>query len=340
MKVSQRQVTLGLLGLLSCTSFLISLILIIGALTGASSEYDSSITITTTIAFLVITSMLAAYWRGWEPARYIVLIAVTLVIGLTTPEPFVTESASITIFIPPALALILATPLWVAGSAAMTYIILLGRAEGVGTYANPVTFIITIIIIGSIILGRLITETALRNAEEQARRADAEKARAEAQAHELADANELMTEQLDQQQQLLDMVTTMEAPAVPLADGVLFVPIVGHIDTRRAQALTNRLLQDVSAQRAHLVVLDISGVTMMDTSVARALMNTTQAIRLLGCEVTLSGISAAVAITLIHLGINLDGIATARSPQEALVQYLNTAKRTIATSGNGKGLYN
>jgi hypothetical protein len=68
---------------------------------------------------------------------------------------------------------------------------------------------------------------------------------------------------------------------------------------------------------------------MMDTSVARALMNTTQAIRLLGCEVTLSGISAAVAITLIHLGVNLDGIATARSPQEALVQHLGATKRQL-----------
>ena len=340
MKVSQRQVTLGLLGLLSGTSFLISLILIIGLVTDASASFDSFVTITTTVAFLLVTSMLVAYWRGWEPARYVVLIAVSLLIGLTTPEPFLTESASITIFIPPALALILATPIWVVGSAATTYLILLIRADEMGTYANPVTIIITVIIIGSIVLGRLIADTSQRNAEDQARRADAEKARAEAQAHELADANELMTEQLDQQQQLLDLVTTMEAPAVPLADGVLFVPIVGHIDTRRAQALTNRLLQDVSAQRAHLVVLDISGVTMMDTTVARALMNTTQAIRLLGCEVTLSGISAAVAITLIHLGVNLDGIATARSPQEALVQHLGATKRQLASNGNGKGIYN
>jgi rsbT co-antagonist protein RsbR len=340
MKVSQRQVTLGLLALLTCTSFLVSLILIIGTATGAGSDYAPSVTITTSIACIVIFSMLVAYWRGWELARYIVLIAVTLVIGLTTPEQFVTEAASLTIFIPPALALILATPAWVIGSAMTTYVILLIRAGGAGTYADPVTIIITIIVIGGIVLGRLITETAQRNAEDQAHRADAEKERAEAQAHELADANELMTHQLDQQQQLLDLVTTMEAPAVPLADGVLFVPIVGHIDTRRAQALTNRLLQDVSTQRAHLVVLDISGVTMMDTSVARALMNTTQAIRLLGCEVTLSGISAAVAITLIHLGINMDGIATARSPQEALVQHLNATKPQIASNGNSKGIYN
>src|SRR6476646_3323422 len=113
MKVSQRQVTLGLLGLLSGTSLLISLMFIIGTTLGSGSGYDPSVTITTSIACLVITSMLVAYWRGWELARYIVLIAVTLVIGLTTPDPFVREVASITIFIPPALALILATPIWV-----------------------------------------------------------------------------------------------------------------------------------------------------------------------------------------------------------------------------------
>ena len=339
MKVTQRQVTLGLLGLLSGASLLTSLILIMDAVLGTGDNYEPSVTATTSIACLIIIAMFVAYWRGWELARYIVLVALTLVIGLTTPEPFVTQSASITIFIPPALALILATPAWVVGSALMTYLILLIRAAGAGTYANPVTMLITVIVIGGIVLGRLITETAQRNAEDQARRADAEKERAEAQSQELAEANELMTQQLDQQQQLLTLVTTMEAPAVTLADGVLFVPIVGHIDTRRAQELTNRLLQDVGAQRAHLVVLDISGVSMMDTSVARALMNTTQAIRLLGCEVTLSGISAAVAMTLIHLGINLDGIATARSPQEALVQHLNSSKRPLLSSANGTGIY-
>src|SRR5690242_15647701 len=113
MKVSQRHVTLGLLGLLSCTSLLISLTFFIGTALGSGSGYDPSVTITTSITSLVITSMLVAYWRGWELARLIVLIAVTLVIGATTPEPFVTGVASITIFIPPALALILATPAWV-----------------------------------------------------------------------------------------------------------------------------------------------------------------------------------------------------------------------------------
>jgi anti-anti-sigma regulatory factor len=340
MRASQRQVTLALLGLLSCTSLLMSLMLIIRATSGSISEYSPSVAITTCVAALLVSAMMVAYWRGWEPARYIVLIAISLVIGLTTPDPYVTDVASITLFIPPALALILATPIWVIGSAATTYLLLLIRAGGAGTYADPVTIIITVIVIGGIVLGRLITDTAQRNAEDHARRADAEKARAEAQARELADANDLMSTQLDQQQDLLNLVATLETPAVPLAEGMLFAPIVGHIDTRRAQALTTRLLQDVSTQRARLVVLDISGVAVIDTGVARALMHTTQAIRLLGCDVTLSGISAAVAMTLIHLGVGLEGIATTRSPQEALAQYLSATSVPLAGNSNGKSIHN
>src|SRR5262249_44183693 len=284
--------------------------------------------------------LLYIYWRwpDWKPTRYLVVVTISLLIALLTPEPYVTDHASLTIFMPPALALILTSPAWVVGSMILVYLALLARAGGHGAYANPVTLLISVIILSGMVLGRLIADTAQHAAEVNADNAEAQKQRAEAQARELADANELMSHQLDQQQQLLDLVATLEAPAVPLAQGVLFAPIVGHIDERRAQILTNRLLQDVSAQRARLVVLDISGVTVMDTDVARALLNTARAIQLLGCEVTLSGISAAIAITLIHLGVELTGIATARSPQEALARYLSATKPPITTNGNGKEL--
>jgi anti-anti-sigma regulatory factor len=205
------------------------------------------------------------------------------------------------------------------------YVILLVRAGGQGAYADPITFLIYGIVIGSILLGRLITDTTRRTAEANARQAEQQQEIAQAQARELADANELMSTQLDQQKQLLDLVATLETPAVPLADGVLFAPIVGHIDTRRAQALTTRLLNEASAQRARLVVLDITGVTIIDTAVAKALLNTTRALQLLGCQVTVSGISAPVAITLTQLGIQLQNVATARNPQEALAQHLGSS---------------
>jgi anti-anti-sigma regulatory factor len=139
----------------------------------------------------------------------------------------------------------------------------------------------------------------------------------------LGNVNKQLNEQLDQQRQLLKLVTTLETPAVPLAEGVLFVPIVGHVDTRRALDLNQRLLTAASAQRARLVILDIAGVNVIDTEVAQALLQTAQALRLLGCRVTLSGISAENALTLTHLGIELQGVSTVRSPQEALASWVD-----------------
>ncbi len=80
----------------------------------------------------------------------------------------------------------------------------------------------------------------------------------------------------------------------------------------------SRLLEEASAQRARLVIIDIAGITIIDSAVARALLNTAQALRLLGCEITISGISANVALTLTQLDVGLEGVGTVRSPQEAL----------------------
>jgi len=315
MKVTQRAVTLALLGLLA----ILTLLVLVSQL--VTRNYLTQI-IPTGGAFFLILVLLFLYWRGWEPARYIVLGLITLLIAISTQEPFLSEQPTLTIFIPGALALILANPAWVAGTTIFVYGTLLIRAGGQGIYANPITVALCGIIVGSIILGRLITDTAQRTAEANAQNAERQRQIAEAQARELADANDLMSTQLDQQAELLDLVATLETPVVPLAEGVLFAPIVGHIDSRRAQALTTRLLHEASTQRARLVVLDITGVTIVDTSVAKALLNTTRALQLLGCQVTMSGISASVAITLTQLGIQLQNVATARNPQEALAQHI------------------
>ena len=141
----------------------------------------------------------------------------------------------------------------------------------------------------------------------------------------LAQVNQELSTQLEQQRQLLNLVTSLETPAVPLAEGVLFVPIVGHVDTRRAQDLNERLLEAANTQRARLVILDIAGVSILDTAVAQALLQTSQALRLLGCRVAISGISPENALTLTHLGIEMRGVATVRSPQEALATWSQDA---------------
>jgi anti-anti-sigma regulatory factor len=288
------------------------------------------------IGFAVAVALLAAYWRGWAFARHVAVIFFTLLTVVGLPEPYISNQVTYALLIPSVLALILLPPIWVAGSALVVIAGILIRAQGHGVYSDAITLVLFGLVIGGMILARLVSDAAHRAAETQARRAEQAQAHAERQAEELAEANVLMNEQLDHQRTLLDLVTSLETPAVSLADGVLFAPIVGHMDTRRTEKLTNRLLQDVSEHRARLVVLDIAGVAVVDTSVARALLNMTQAIRLLGCDVTISGISASVAMTLTHLGIALEGVRTARSPQEALMQHLAMEVPTYGTNGDSR----
>jgi rsbT co-antagonist protein RsbR len=143
----------------------------------------------------------------------------------------------------------------------------------------------------------------------------------EAQQARLARANEQLQHQLESERQLLQLVSELETPVVPLVHDVLFAPIVGNLDSRRAESLRAHLLEAVHANRSRLLILDITGVATIDTAVAQALLLTTQALRLLGCRVIISGISATIAMTLTHLGVDLRTIETVQSP-ETVVQSL------------------
>jgi len=166
-------------------------------------------------------------------------------------------------------------------------------------------------------LGGSSAERALQTSLENAQRAAEAQARAEAQAHALETQAQALAEAEQRQR---DLVATLETPTVALAEGVLLAPIVGTLDSTRAQRFTARLLHDVADQHARLVVMDIAGVGIVDTAVAQAIIRTVQAVRLLGSVVVLTGIAPTVATTLTHLGVDLAGVQTARSPQMVLAR--------------------
>ena len=138
------------------------------------------------------------------------------------------------------------------------------------------------------------------------RAAEAEAARAEA---EVRNADQL---------RLLELVQSLELPIITIGPGVLVAPLVGNLDSRRVDAIQRRLLATVSQQRAHTVVLDVTGISVIDTAVARALINTAQAVRLLGAQTIMSGISASIAQTLVSLGVGFETIQTVRDLGQAL----------------------
>jgi rsbT co-antagonist protein RsbR len=95
-----------------------------------------------------------------------------------------------------------------------------------------------------------------------------------------------------------------------LRDRLLLLPIIGVIDTYRARLITESLLEAIRANRAKMVVIDITGVATIDSRVANHILQTVTAARLMGAKVIVTGISAPVAQSLVALGIELNGLDT------------------------------
>ncbi|MEI6181557.1 MAG: STAS domain-containing protein [Chloroflexales bacterium] len=107
-----------------------------------------------------------------------------------------------------------------------------------------------------------------------------------------------------------DTIESLSSPVVQIWHGILTVPLIGAIDSRRAQNITANLLEAIAARRARSVILDITGVPVVDTQVAQLLIQTAQACRLLGCEVALVGVGVEIAQTIVQLGVDLIALVT------------------------------
>jgi anti-anti-sigma factor len=112
------------------------------------------------------------------------------------------------------------------------------------------------------------------------------------------------------QEAMLQTISELSSTIVPIARGVLVVPMVGTIDTRRAAEFVETLLTSISERQARVVIIDITGVTVVDTSVAHHILQAAQAAQLLGAQVIVVGITPAVAQTVVQLGVQLPGIST------------------------------
>ena len=120
------------------------------------------------------------------------------------------------------------------------------------------------------------------------------------------------------QDQLREAIQELSTPIIPLYTGVLAVPLVGRVDSQRAQTLTEAMLEAIAREQAEIVLLDITGVAVVDTNVANHLIQTARAAALLGSQVVLVGISAEVAQTLVQLGLDLGQLVTLSNLQSGL----------------------
>ena len=129
-----------------------------------------------------------------------------------------------------------------------------------------------------------------------------------------------------QQQELLELST----PVVKLWEGVLAVPMIGTLDSSRTQLVMESLLTRIVETGSELAIIDITGVPTVDTLVAQHLLKTVTAIRLMGADCIISGIRPQIAQTIVHLGIDLQGITTKASLADALALAMKKAGWTIS----------
>lgn len=138
-------------------------------------------------------------------------------------------------------------------------------------------------------------------------------------------------ESLAAQQQLIQ---ELSSPVVRIWEGILLLPLVGIIDARRSSLITEHLLEALVRYQADIVIIDITGVPVVDTPTAQYFIMTAQAAGLLGSQVVLVGISSEIAQTMVHLGIDLSQIITRSDLQAGLayafaLQGLTVARRNL-----------
>lgn len=123
-------------------------------------------------------------------------------------------------------------------------------------------------------------------------------------------------------QRLSAAVRELGTPVLPIHDGILVLPLIGHLDSLRGAHLMDDLLAAIESHQASIIILDITGVSVVDTAVANMLIQATRAAGLLGTRCVLAGVTAAVSRTMVQLGIELKQITSRRDLQDAITYAL------------------
>jgi rsbT co-antagonist protein RsbR len=141
-------------------------------------------------------------------------------------------------------------------------------------------------------------------------------------------------EQIIREQQ--EAIREISTPVLQVRDQLLIIPIVGVVDTHRARLLTESLLKAIRERRAKGVVMDITGVPIVDSKVANHLAQACEAARLMGAQVVMTGISSEIALTLVTIGAQLPGVRTMADLQSGVEEIEKSLRRDPASRANGE----
>lgn len=144
-------------------------------------------------------------------------------------------------------------------------------------------------------------------------------------ARDISRSKALEAELREQKDRLAAAVQAMSTPLIPITREIVVMPLIGQMDTERADRVMEVALSGIQQSGAQVVILDVTGLAVVDSQVAAALVRAARALRLLGARTVLTGIQPAVAQTLVGLGLDFEGITTHSTLQSAITAALRGA---------------
>lgn len=311
---------------------------------GLSTANASSI-----VSVLLIGGLLILHLRGWRYSSSVLVISLGLLIVFSASATYLRDQVAVQALVPTVIGSMLLSfrwtlPIFGAVMLGLALRVVIGggplTAEAFGpTFSITNLVNLTVIAIGISLAGRLSYEsqrTAERNEQhtEDARRqleiqakalerevAVAQAARSEAEAAQLALSEQLATIQVQR-----EVIAEMSVPVLPITPTALLMPLIGSLDSARLQLVQENALNNLEQRSAHYLLLDISGVPIVDTQVAGGLLRLVQAVGLLGAQVVLVGIRPEVAQSIVGLGIAFTNITTRGTLQDG-ISYVLAGKR-------------
>ncbi|MBI5490956.1 MAG: STAS domain-containing protein [Deltaproteobacteria bacterium] len=155
------------------------------------------------------------------------------------------------------------------------------------------------------------------------------------------DALQTANRELDQKLELIErqrmMIHELSTPILQVWDNVLALPVIGVVDSRRSAEIMERLLTEITSRQSRFVILDITGVEVVDTRTADHFIKMVQAVQLLGSKCVITGIRPAVAQTLVEIGVDLSAVATLRNLREGLRECIRQMGATALPSAAARG---
>jgi rsbT co-antagonist protein RsbR len=146
------------------------------------------------------------------------------------------------------------------------------------------------------------------------------------------DVTRLKTLELEKEKKIVaqrEELIELSTPVIDVWEGVLTVPILGSLDSERASRISETLLTQIVEKRANAAIIDISGITAVDSAVADRLIRAAKAVKLVGAEAILTGVGVEIAQTIADLGIDMEGLKTMSTLKDGLKYIIDRKKKLL-----------